>query len=242
LNIENNIIYITIDVDWVCDPIFASTIELIEKHQIPVTIFVTHETPLLDRLKDNKQIELGIHPNFNNLLDGSSKTTSKKIISDIMKIVPEATAVRSHALTSGSVLSAQFYEAGLRRESNIYCHISQNIPPPVYDPSGMLRIFHFWEDDCHCIWMDKRMETDWNPLRFLTADGIKIFDFHPIHLFLNTESFNRYELSRPYHRNFEQLKEHINTRGEGALLFFEDLINQAKQRGFHFGKINEISL
>jgi len=39
----------------------------------------------------------------------------------------------------------------------------------------------------------------------LQRKGLKVFDFHPIHVFLNTENIKRYEAARPHYYSFESL-------------------------------------
>ena len=63
-------IFLTFDIDWVHDSLLAETIDLVEQARVKATWFVTHDTPLLDRLRANQKFELGIHPNFNFLLEG----------------------------------------------------------------------------------------------------------------------------------------------------------------------------
>jgi hypothetical protein len=143
---------------------------------------------------------------------------------------------------TGSLLSDLFYKNGMRVESNAYYYAGRGnaIPPPAYDPCGILRVFHFWEDDCHSVWMDKNVERDWDARRFLDYDGVKIFDFHPIHLFLNTEKTLRYESCRAFHRNPAELIRHRNATGPGACTFFLDLVDALKARDIPTDKIKRI--
>lgn len=62
-------LYLTFDIDWACDGVLADTIDLVEEADVCATWFVTHDTPLLKRLRENPKFELGIHPNFNNILE-----------------------------------------------------------------------------------------------------------------------------------------------------------------------------
>ena len=63
-------VFLTFDIDWASDFVLEYCIDLIESAQVKATFFVTHETPLLERLRENPNFELGIHPNFNPLLEG----------------------------------------------------------------------------------------------------------------------------------------------------------------------------
>ena len=62
---------------------------------------------------------------------------------------------------------------------------------------------YFWEDDVACI--DPNVSEVSSLVR---RHGIKVFDFHPIHVFLNTESLDRYERTRPLHQNPKELIKH----------------------------------
>ena len=67
-----NKIFLTFDLDWCNDEVLENTLNLIEINNLKATLFFTHKTSLLDRINKNKNIEIGIHPNFNKLLDGKS--------------------------------------------------------------------------------------------------------------------------------------------------------------------------
>ena len=43
-----------------------------------------------------------------------------------------------------------------------------------------------------------------------TLPQLIILNFHPIHVFLNTENIIRYENTRQYHQDFSELKKYIN--------------------------------
>ena len=75
----------------------------------------------------------------------------------------------------------------------------------------MIRIPYFWEDDVHCLYGD--------PQAFEIAlghTGLRVFDFHPIHVFLNTENMDRYERTRSQHWNAVELLHHRNKDELGA--------------------------
>lgn len=56
--------FLTLDVDWAHDVVLSHCINIVEGSGVPATWFITHYTPLLERLRENKNFELGIHPNF----------------------------------------------------------------------------------------------------------------------------------------------------------------------------------
>ncbi|QNI75221.1 hypothetical protein [Synechococcus sp. MVIR-18-1] len=193
---------LTFDIDWACDEILADCINLVESYNIPATWFVTHDTPLLSRLRDNNNFELGIHPNFNNLLNGPCNTQSiDKIIDDLLNLVPEAVSVRSHSMVQSSRLQDVFSKKGLIFDCNHFIpEQSKIVLKPWSLWNGLIKVPHFWEDDVFCLY-PKGTEPD----LLLSREGLKVFDFHPIHVFLNTESIERYENSRNVHHDASQL-------------------------------------
>jgi len=75
INIENHLswenkIFLTFGLDWCSDEVLFYTLEIIEKYDIKATFFITHYTSLLEKIRKNSNIELGIHTNFNYLLSG----------------------------------------------------------------------------------------------------------------------------------------------------------------------------
>ncbi len=50
----------------------------------------------------------------------------------------------------------------------------------------------------------------------MACDGLKVFDFHPIHVFLNTENLERYEGSRSLHRCPGELIAHRGSDSRGS--------------------------
>ena len=63
-------IFLTFDIDWAHDSLLADTIDFVEAAGVNAICLITHDTLPLDRLRANPKFELGIHPNFNFLLEG----------------------------------------------------------------------------------------------------------------------------------------------------------------------------
>ena len=54
----NGNIYLTFDIDWASDEVLGYTIDLLESFNARATFFVTHDTQLLKRLRENPNFEL----------------------------------------------------------------------------------------------------------------------------------------------------------------------------------------
>jgi hypothetical protein len=44
--------------------------------------------------------------------------------------------------------------------------------------------------------------------RLIALEGVNVFDIHTIHIFLNTESLDRYDRTHPLHQNPGELIKH----------------------------------
>lgn len=221
-------IYVTIDIDWANDEVINDTIDILEKFDIAATWFITHQTPVLNRLRRNSNFELGIHPNFNFLLDGDFRNGNsiRSIIEGLLEIVPEAKSLRSHSLVTSTKLLQIMPEYGLTHESNLYINrdsVSNIEPFCIWN--SVVRVPHSFEDDLFLL-MQNSLSCSFNTYiknYIHSSSSIRILDFHPIHIFLNTESIDRYECTRNIHNSPKEL---INNRyvGEGIRTAFETLL------------------
>lgn len=201
--------FITFDIDWACDAVLEDTMALVADADAAATWFVTHDTGLLRSLFSNPKWELGIHPNFNPLLDGTARPglNAGMVISDLMDIVPTAKSVRSHSMTQSSRLLDKFLSAGLTHDVNHFipsgCNVSMK---PWRHWNGLLRVPYIWEDDVHCAYSGtSQPEPEPSSSATVVEGGLRVFDFHPVHVFLNTESLDRYERTRSIHHNPAEL-------------------------------------
>lgn len=219
-------LFLTFDIDWASDDVLRYTLDLIDQYGIKATLFCTHETELLERMRANPNIELGIHPNFNFLLNGDFRygNTMQKVLDYYLALVPEALCVRSHSLMSHSTLFDLISSRGLKFESNFFIPHQSGIPlkPFMHWDNKLTRVPFGWEDDIHCYDFD-RYDAD-SVIRNM-GDGIKIFNFHPIHIFLNTERVERYTEAKGFLSQHEKLKTFKNP-GLGTETFLSDLIQR----------------
>ena len=216
-------VFLTFDIDWACDAVLTDVIDFVEAAQVQVTWFVTHLTPLLSRLRANPNFELGIHPNFNFLLTGQTKCgiDAKDVCKRLLDIVPEAKSVRSHFMTQNSDFLELFARMGLTHDCNHYVPEQSEIElRPWILWNGLVKVPHFWEDDLALLYAKN------TPVQALKSrKGLKVFDFHPIHVFLNTENLKRYDQSRPHLGNVAELIMHRNP-GQGTRTALEKLLGR----------------
>lgn len=65
-----NRIYLTFDMDWACDELMNFLYNLLEENGLSATVNITNDFAFMEKYKKNERIDLGIHPNFNRLIDG----------------------------------------------------------------------------------------------------------------------------------------------------------------------------
>lgn len=221
--------YLTMDTDWASDEVLAFALDWFEAEAIPVTIFITHDTPLLARMRANPIFRLGIHPNFYPLLNAKpDRGDYRETIAALKTLVPEAAVARSHGLVDAGLILNEFKAQGIKGDSNLFLPFSSGISPkPFRHYTGLKRLPYFYEDDAYCLEAVKASPED--HLR-LDPSGLKIFNFHPIHLFLNTESTARYDSSRAVHGDFAKLSDWVNlSADEGAFAFIKRLSTAARE-------------
>lgn len=212
--------FLTFDIDWACDGVLKDTIALVEKSGLPATWFITHETPFLSEIRSNPNFELGIHPNFNFLLDGQLKNgkNAEEIIDKLLAIVPEATAVRSHSLVQSERFVDIFASRKITHLSNYFIPSASSKLKPWELWRGITAVPHCWQDNVSCM-MNPKIQPP-STIGF----GAKVFNFHPIHAFLNTECLSRYEATRHIHHNPAELLKH-QFDGEGARSYLINLLD-----------------
>ena len=76
--------------------------------------------------------------------------------------------------------------------------------------NGMYRVPFNWEDDIQLMYsnIDIKENSPSEIAADLNYKGLRVFNFHPIHVFLNTESLDRYESTRSLHHNPKELIKH----------------------------------
>ena len=205
--------FLTLDLDWAHDEVIDHAIDIVEQAGVPATWFVTHQTSRIDRLRANPLFELGIHPNFVPLLNGDpvKGKDAYEVLERLFELVPEAKAVRSHSLVQSSRLLQMFEEVGLTHECNDFIPLSSGMTiKPWEDFFRVIRVPYFWSDDFHSLGLIPQ-----NLEEISRLPGMLGFTFHPIHIYLNTDTMARYENAREDFRDIDRLEAHRNLQGRG---------------------------
>lgn len=214
-------VFLSFDIDWCCDRILADTHALCSNAGVKQTYFVTHKTDYLDVLAKDRLVSCGIHPNFLPLLRSEEGLSVKGELDRLKTICPDSKVVRSHGVVQGGLILKAFSEFGITHDSNDMIPIEAGLRiKPFETVFGITKTPFSWADEHE--WAFGR-DTNFSEIPY--PENLLIFDFHPIHVFLNTESAKRYEGTRYLHHNPTELIKYRYT-GRGTRTRLIELLNQ----------------
>jgi hypothetical protein len=204
----------TSDIDWAPEEVIHDMLSIFERFNTRCTLFVTHNSEVI-RKCNRDLFEVAIHPNFNDILFNKALFSAEEKIKELLDFYPEAKGVRSHSMTQSSALLNLFRKSGLIYESNQFIPYSKHLEPQILW-NGLKRVPYNWEDDMHYL-HSKTFDSD----GFDDYSGLRIYDFHPVHVFLNSENEARYMRAKEFYKNTDELKKFKNEERKGTrnLLF-----------------------
>jgi len=225
------------DQDWASDAVIADFVDLFAGYGIRPTLFATNKSALVDELESSGRIELGLHPNF---LPGSTHgTDTDSVIKHVTEMYPRARTIRSHHFVDGSGISRAFYQQGILYDSNLCLDLQPNIVP-LRHLSGITRFPVFWNDYVH---MTNRGD-DWNLERYMPAilsPGLKIFNFHPIHVAANVPNNAYYQTIRTRTGSLSAAAlQEVRHKGPGVRTFLIALLEHLKAKGLKCYSLAEL--
>lgn len=243
MNITEPIFSIVLDVDWAPNFVIDATVNLLTSMDVRASWFITHACSAIERLKaTGDRFELGIHPNF---MEGSTQgSTPEDVISYCLEVVPDAASMRTHAYYQSSLLFELIGRTTkIQNDASIFMPLSHCLPSTRYWAGGRYinRFPVFWEDD-------NELKKPASNLTFepclVESPGLKIFAFHPVLLYLNSNSIESYNLLKRKIGDFngldsENIQPFINSASRGVRNFLQDLSKFIHQSG-KFALIKEL--
>ena len=194
INDSDKNFHLTFDVDWAPDFAIEYCLKILKEKKIKATFFATHETDLNQEIIKQGH-GLGIHPNFLN--DSSHGNSTCQIIEKCLSFAPNAKTLRTHSLVQSTPL---FYEIfynfpQLNLDLSIFMNNAEHVERIKwhFNDVSFYRINYNWEDDAQ--FHDKNFK--WSKAHF--PGSTSIFDFHPIHVYLNSkDNFNYNNLKKDF--------------------------------------------
>lgn len=216
--------FLTFDTDWAKDFIIEDTVNILLKYNLNATFFATGMSNLLDELLYSSNFEIGIHPNFNSLLfDKRRSDTAEDIIFAMKNQFPDSTSVRSHSLTHNELLLDLFAKNNLSNVCNQYLPDNE---------VGNFQPFMLWDDlqlIPHCFQDNVFLKTNSRePLDLYCSEGLLVYNFHPIHIYLNTPRIDHYEKAKAFYHDKNELDQY-RFSGTGIRTKFMQLCKRLSQ-------------
>jgi hypothetical protein len=229
---------VTFDIDWAPDWAVDLCQKICSKSDASSSFFATHQCDILHDLRKVDGTELGVHPNF---LGGSSHGSAiKDIVEFVLDLVPDAVSIRTHSLVQSSpILDHIVTETNLQNDVSLFMPFvpMQYACKMYFGEHGrfLRRMPYYWEDVTAAGW------PGWDWARAPVLDPIaryKIYNFHPIHIALNTADMAAYQSLKQSlggkHLSLatrEDCEPFVN-RGHGARTFLEALLKVGGPRQF----------
>lgn len=221
-----NVFCLTIDTDWVPDEVLQFTIDLLNKEGINATFFCTNKTDC-----DFGNHEVALHPNFTSF-------DLEKHLSELLSLFPEAKGLRSHSLFFTERLRPLLAQKEIFYTSNMMLFEGSQLAPCMISPSTVEFPIYFM--DTFNIIMKGANATFQNDIEKLLTDGLKVYDFHPIHIFMNTASFDHYDSFKSVYHDTNALKKYINYATYGIRDYFLELLKYISSNNCNHSTLIEL--
>lgn len=223
------------DVDWAPEEVIQDTLNLFESYGVKCTFFSTHHSLTLAKA-NRKLFEVGIHPDFHPLLRGQTSKTYEDILDELLDIHPEAVGVRTHTMMQSVPMLQKFADRKLLYEANTFMPYQHGLKA-FRLWNGLVRIPFNWEDDVHWAYgysfEDHRMDIE--------SGDLVVFDFHPVHIFLNTENKFRYNEAKNYLNDPKKLLDYRNSEVPGTRDLLINLLKTCKEKELETNKLKDIA-
>jgi len=222
-----NSIVISMDMDWADESVIQDSLSLLSSYEVRSTLFMTNKLKL-----EITGHEIAIHPNYTS---SDLESHLKERVQDF----PETTGVRSHTLFYTYALPLMYPKYNIKYQSNTMMLLEHNIVPyKLTQHINELPIF--WMDIPYFEIFDNNPSFAIEELG-LDQPGLKVFDFHPIHLFLNTKSIAHYEQAKEYYHEPNKLAELANTESPGIRDLFIKLLEYIRDNNIQTKTLSEVN-
>ncbi len=221
-------IALTFDTDWIDEKILESLVKILKDKKLKATFFVTGKYPILK----NPLFEINPHINFN-----GTYSHYKEEFLKIKKFAPKGQGLRNHSLYFHERLRPVLLDLKIKYTSNILLPLAKNIEP-IYIGKNLLELPIFFLDYWYMETFGPKASFNLKTLK-LNHPGLKVFDFHPIHLALNCPNVKFYEQNRHLYHHPEKIQG-ASFSGEGMNTLFKRLLTHIiknKVRTYSLGEI-----
>ncbi len=241
-----NTICLTVDVEWAQPAILADLVKCFDERGLKATFFVTHADVNVG------SHEYAIHPNFRPLggtmrrlrqehgtdwLHWQEQDIYQYVLKFTLEYAPQARGTRSHGLFYDTNMFRVYGGLGLEYDSNQFLPLVPHLQP-FWKEYGILELPIYYMDHfdiCHGL-SDYKVSS----LK-LEQPGLKVFDFHPNIVLMNSPTEAHYETCKPDHyHDYTWLVEN-RYQGHGSRSLFLDLLDEIATRNLPTLTLGEIN-
>ncbi len=230
-----NNLMLSFDIDWAPEFMIEDLLDITDK--VNLTIFNTHNSNILKTI-DKKRISLGIHPN---LQRNSSQGTDDFKVKNYVKKIGNMKYLRFHLLGHSYRDLKFFAKEGAKIDSSTLL-INQNYLSPLYHPDiDLVRVPYVWEDG-----MTLNFKTNIRKSLDLYSPGLKILDFHPIDIYLNTSNIEQRNKFKKLYSSVldvpkQEAEKFINKKNYGIRNFLIDILELIRVKKIKTSNFNELN-
>jgi SAM-dependent methyltransferase len=230
----------TCDVDWAPEAAIAKLLALFDDYRIPLTPFVTHDSPVIRQHFGSAElrVRVGIHPNF--LTHSTQGVNQAEVLDTACGFWPEARGSRSHSFYDTASLALALRDRGFEWDSNLPLLFQERLVPLAHF-SGIVRFPVFWEDYVH---IHKELPFDLRETsRLFETPGLKVINVHPLLFAWNSASPEQFARSKSLWFNEGRL-ESKDSRSEctGVGTFVTQLLDFVRDRSFRTAYLDDLFL
>lgn len=220
---SNETIFLSFDIDWVPDYMIELTANLVST--LDVSFMQTHDSKMSRQISN--EFSCGIHPNL--LTNSDQGQNINQVIEFHQNLNNDFTTSRFHVLKFGYPDLVELSKAGTKLDSSVILFNGKNILPTYHSDLDMIMAPYFWEDG---IYLQKKKGNSDDIIDWDTR-GLKVFDFHPLDIYLNTYSIDH---RNEFKKNVSKLQytdeifssKFINTSFFGTRDILKSLIEKQK--------------
>ncbi len=233
---EEPVFVLTGDQDWCPDWALDETFAVVRSYDLPYHLFMTNRSDSIESARAaGTRVSLGIHPNF--LAGSSHGDAPAEVIDHCARIVPTATTFRCHAFHEDIRILLGLAERGFTTDSNLLGFLQPGLTPLIHG-AGQLRLPVFLED--HTFFSRAGPDLDLRlALVLVMTPGLKIFNFHPAHVAINTPSLEFYDSHRGALYASAGTCDRFAGRGTGEILV--EIVEAVHAAGYRFTSFPELA-
>jgi len=209
-------VLISLDMDWAPDALIEDSLQLLNERGIRATLFLTGPTAV-----DLTGHEIALHPNY-------IGPDLESPIAKLLDLFPDAAGARSHALFFSYRLTEVYERLGIRYQSNVLAY-KQNDLRAFQISRKVAEVPIYFMDNILLVMEPGQTHFKLHDLG-LNEPGLKVFDFHPIHIYLNTDCIERYTKAKPFYHAPSDLAPLRNRQKPGIRDLFINLLDSLAER------------